>query len=71
VVLKNKYCVEVWDRRRKKYRIHSYHKNRLYAEIQAEIKKGGGDKVRLVYDGQVLTEWKPEDSVAATATAIL
>jgi len=48
------YKVEVFDAEHNDYILHSYHKNREYAEIQAEVKAMAGGSVRIVHEGKAI-----------------
>ena len=48
------YKVEVFDQDQNDYIIHSWHKNKDYAIIQAEVQETSGKKVRIIHEGKIV-----------------
>jgi len=48
------YRVEVFSDEHNDYITHSWHKNREYAEIQAEVKAMTKDSVRIIHEGKAI-----------------
>jgi hypothetical protein len=48
------YKVEVFDPDQNDYVINSWHKNKDYAIIQAEVQETSGKKVRIIHEGKIV-----------------
>ena len=48
------YKVEVFDQDQNDYVIYSWHRNKDYAIIQAEVKAMAGGSVRIVHEGKAI-----------------